>query len=788
LETSTPTAPEAAAPPRNPTMPESTNPFYWDGRKDSVYLHVARLVCKRFGGGPKAVLDVGSNGTPTLEWHRGTAQRLVSVDLGTPYRAPGIESRVQNFFEYVPDAPFDLATCFQVLEHVPDPAVFARKLLAAAPVLIVSVPYRWRKGACKYHIHDPVDEAKMLSWFGREPVYSYVASELSGVQRLIQVYGPSELGGKVRQVPVPVRPPAAKATPAGKPKAATVPKAVAVAKPKAPPKAVAKVKAVPAKPAPAPKPPPTPTPTLTVRAKRFAKRVLRKLHLMPPAPLKPAAASAKPVATPAKPATPALAQAPLATRLPDPLLLYPLGYLVGRGGGRAPAHFRAAQFALPLWVHPRTRVGLAQDASGAVAVIGEALDPQAPERDHQAVAQAVLAAGADRQAVIDRLIGRFVVIAAPSGGEPEIQTDAIGLRSAYFARSGGGIVAGSHAALVAEGAFALSPPAVEQPAKWGYPGIDTPHEGVSRLPANIALSLRDGQLRRFFPVAEIPSTTLDDAWAFAFDQAGRALDALGRRTPVLVSLTGGMDTRCTLAAARPAWPRLRFFTYIDRRAEIRARHQIDSAIAADLAHTLGLQHESIVFDVRDPDPLLNEVLSANAFYHHRRPLAVAYLRQFGAHPWVHARTNMLELGRSNLYAKGHKIAAFEHGPRDAQVMARYYASRIKLSHSRHVLPAFERYVASCDVAGALRFASPWDLYFVEHRMGAWQANVCAESDVAFDTVIAFNSREIVRRFMGVPQEVRSTSAHLRERLAQMLPEVAQVPINPDAYQRTTPAR
>jgi 2-polyprenyl-3-methyl-5-hydroxy-6-metoxy-1,4-benzoquinol methylase len=79
-------------------------------------------------------------------------------------------------------------TCFQVLEHVPDPAAFARKLKELGRVLIVSVPYKWEKGKCKSHLHDPVDEAKMLAWFEREPDFSYIATELKKVTRLIQVY------------------------------------------------------------------------------------------------------------------------------------------------------------------------------------------------------------------------------------------------------------------------------------------------------------------------------------------------------------------------------------------------------------------------------------------------------------------------------------------------------------------------------------------------------------------------------------------------------------------------
>src|SRR5690606_15311883 len=133
-------------------------------------------------------LDVGSNKTPTLEWHRPSAERLVSADLSRPYRAPGVEALVCDFLAYRPDEPFDLVTCFQVLEHVPAPAAFARHLTNVGHVVVASVPYKWKKGKCKYHLHDPVDEEKMRHWFGSEPEFSYVARELNGIERLIDVY------------------------------------------------------------------------------------------------------------------------------------------------------------------------------------------------------------------------------------------------------------------------------------------------------------------------------------------------------------------------------------------------------------------------------------------------------------------------------------------------------------------------------------------------------------------------------------------------------------------------
>lgn len=161
---------------------------YWAKRADAVYLRAVRGICDTIAGDAKTVLDVGSFGTPILEWRRRSALRLVSIDLRQPYVAEGVESITADFLDYTPAEPFDLVTCLQVLEHVPDAATFARKLLAVGRIVVVSVPYKWRQEACASHIHDPVDEHVMRSWFGRRPTSQYVAQEPSGVLRLVQVY------------------------------------------------------------------------------------------------------------------------------------------------------------------------------------------------------------------------------------------------------------------------------------------------------------------------------------------------------------------------------------------------------------------------------------------------------------------------------------------------------------------------------------------------------------------------------------------------------------------------
>jgi hypothetical protein len=97
-----------------------------------------------------------------------------------------------DIFELDFGQTFDVCTCFQVLEHVPDATRFARKLLQLAPTVLVSVPYRWpRTPPTKGHVHDPVSYYKLSRCMGRRANYHMIVQEPFGGRkssRLIAIY------------------------------------------------------------------------------------------------------------------------------------------------------------------------------------------------------------------------------------------------------------------------------------------------------------------------------------------------------------------------------------------------------------------------------------------------------------------------------------------------------------------------------------------------------------------------------------------------------------------------
>jgi len=180
-----PTAYRIARPAWRAFMKRLPKLSYWEDRRNFNYYQEVLRLAKVYASSGGQVIDVGTNEAEVLQklaWFR----RRVALDKRHIPPQPGIETVMMDFMDYQPVSEFDLVICLQVLEHLPEPDVFARKLLDTGRTIIISVPYKWPKGACKYHLQDPVDEEKLEMWTKRKPVAVSVVADRK--ERLVAVY------------------------------------------------------------------------------------------------------------------------------------------------------------------------------------------------------------------------------------------------------------------------------------------------------------------------------------------------------------------------------------------------------------------------------------------------------------------------------------------------------------------------------------------------------------------------------------------------------------------------
>lgn len=164
---------------------------YWKKRINFKYYKKVEKIVNELIKDKKvnSIIEVGGRDGYFLT--RFNVNERVALDLSElalSERYPEVTKIHMDFMKYQPTKKYDLVICSQVLEHIPDEIVekFAQKLFETAKYVIISVPYKWRKGFCKSHCQDPVDEKKLRSWTHRKPDRKIIAKDKS--ERLIAFY------------------------------------------------------------------------------------------------------------------------------------------------------------------------------------------------------------------------------------------------------------------------------------------------------------------------------------------------------------------------------------------------------------------------------------------------------------------------------------------------------------------------------------------------------------------------------------------------------------------------
>ncbi len=159
---------------------------YWEERKNLKYYKKVLELCKKYAFNAKSVLDIGSYDTLLLDEISWISNKTALDLYNIPLNKSATNLKI-DFLNY-DKKDFDLVLCLQTLEHLEKPKQFSNKLLETGKIIIISVPYKWKKGFCDTHKQDPIDEKKVLKWFKKEYLETHIIKEEDGVERFIAVF------------------------------------------------------------------------------------------------------------------------------------------------------------------------------------------------------------------------------------------------------------------------------------------------------------------------------------------------------------------------------------------------------------------------------------------------------------------------------------------------------------------------------------------------------------------------------------------------------------------------
>ena len=463
------------------------------------------------------------------------------------------------------------------------------------------------------------------------------------------------------------------------------------------------------------------------------------------------------------------------------LLRYPRGFVLSGPDAGITESFERCEVVDGLWVHPWVEVSYASDANLVVVIIGSCANVTAGQLQEPAkFLLSKLIVGEERFArALGELVGRYAVIF----GRPEqmkVATDATGMRSVYYSASRG--VVGSHARQVAE---MIGTDTAPDPLSFhfGFPGFRTPFLGVKLLPPNTFLNIQAGRLERFWPRSAPQVRSVDEAASLAIEQATIGILRIASKRPVRLAMTSGLDSRLMLALLQHSGIDFESYTYGSD-----WRTGVDRAFAADLADARGFRH-SVIPASKPSQPLARRLSEASYLRHHFN-VVENLMSWFPGRDGLAMTGNLLEIGRRFFAPMIRNGAAPPVTPESmAELyrlkMGRTVRARVDAAGRRewidNVSNIFAEYIEDTDFVRASTRIDPYDLFYWEHRMGAWHGAAMNERDFYAEAFIPMNARSIFEAMLGIDETNRESGSVFYRMIEMIDRTLLEFPVNPKRW-------
>lgn len=431
-------------------------------------------------------------------------------------------------------------------------------------------------------------------------------------------------------------------------------------------------------------------------------------------------------------------------------------------------------------------VGQTTRADLGALVVGLALNPFDGCNTQDDIARAlVLRRAVSENAFLeylDELSGRFVVFLFVDG-TLQVYPDACATRTVFYDTDARHVLVSSHASLIAElmgyrlsdeACYFFYNPLYQRAPLKRLPGLLSPYAEVRLLTPNTKLDACSKRVTRFFPRESNPTCEdYDELEAQLAALMARQMTLLHERTPMLLSLSAGLDTRCTLAACCDIMPDIGCFTYETRNPT----HVEDAHIACDIARAFDLKHT--LYRWRNED-------FGNGLYDFER-IRLRNLGMTRGLPWlnklyadvfpadtVHVRSNIAEIAKADLSNR-------KRLPLLPETLA-YLYTMTPMQHDARVIEQFAQFMARTGfVTENLYNYDFYDLFEWEIIMSQWHSWLLLESDMVHDTFVPFNNRRLLCQMLSVPYEDRVEARLFFGIIRRLWPELLSFPINGKHY-------
>ena len=446
-----------------------------------------------------------------------------------------------------------------------------------------------------------------------------------------------------------------------------------------------------------------------------------------------------------------------------------------------------------LYVQKKQTYYTAQAGQVHIALIGHAFNPFRMMPSEQDICSDLLAAYSQGiEQYFDRvseLTGLHAIILIDNDAIMACQ-DACALTGCYFGKIDETIYIAEHPQLIADLCDLTMDPMVEKLVtskcynigNRHLPGNITPYRELKRLGANTYLHF-DGEfsIKRFFPTEPHPEFNTEDEIQKGVARVAELLHngiecCTKKWNRCAISLTGGTDSKTTLACANGLYDKFSYFSFHSKPQEM-----VDADGAKKLCDQLGLEHTLYNIpesndELRDFD-LIKKILAHNTSYFvnlaDNEIRKYIFLHDLDAYD-IELKSWASEVPRVFLERKYKIKMPKVLNERHCSIFQTRYFGHPKLLKCSD--REYWRFLREIGLEKPLFNYEHTDSFYWEVRMSCWGVSVISSQQLYHRMTIPMNNRKILEMMLSFPREERKVDAIHKRIMEFMNPAVVDAKV------------
>lgn len=366
--------------------------------------------------------------------------------------------------------------------------------------------------------------------------------------------------------------------------------------------------------------------------------------------------------------------------------------------------------------------------------------------------------------LLDYISGRYVII-IDNTKFTSIYTDATGLKPVFYWKE----IYASHEVLLRQIVNSNYAANISEPQRRLNGYLDYSNsKNILKVNPNFTYSVNGNAPVRIYPKKMYQTKSYKDVIDIimpALEEQIKWLDNQDKK--LYLSLTGGFDSKVTMALTKNIQEKISYFTYM-RNTENANRttkwiYDTDEKIVNTLVSNLNLNHQFLNIDDMEWTDEQVDQLSKHTTSNHSFKLGLTMNKELEDNS-LHIKSTLYELGKVPFSDELENI-------RDLKTLYQIVEKwKPKNLNEQESVSMYESFLKRNDYKSvkSFNYHLPFLIYW-ETRMGNWHSNITQESDLNQDTFIIINNRFILDNFISLTSYDRKNNNLLKEIIKRKWP-------------------